>query len=191
MTKRFVFYVIFFIIFFSASKPGVCFDDGFGFGNKINGRYFTIYCADGVDPGLIVDKLNVTEAERILAGYPGRIEGSSAQRLAAMVDILFLRACNILEMNVNDFSGILKVCRDQQHLQAIYNKLFEADISAPSFYTYTLNTIYIASSGCARGILGHEIAHAVTSNFFVVQPSHKTAEILSGYVEYQLRKSLE
>jgi len=37
--------------------------------------------------------------------------------------------------------------------------------------------------------LGHEIGHAVISNYFVVQPPIRIQEVLAGYVEYQLRKA--
>jgi hypothetical protein len=39
-------------------------------------------------------------------------------------------------------------------------------------------------------VLGHEIAHAIMSHYFVVLPSEKIQEVLAGFVEYQLRKNV-
>jgi hypothetical protein len=58
-----------------------------------------------------------------------------------------------------------------------------------SFYVYDLNTIYVSAGSFKREVLGHEIAHAVISHYFVVQPPMKAQEVLAGYVEYQLREA--
>ena len=52
-----------------------------------------------------------------------------------------------------------------------------------------MNTIYASAENFKIGVIGHEIAHAVISHYFVVQPSVKIQEVLAGYVEYQLRKT--
>ena len=38
--------------------------------------------------------------------------------------------------------------------------------------------------------IAHEIAHAIINHYFVVPPSVKMQEILSGYVEYSLNKKV-
>jgi hypothetical protein len=37
-------------------------------------------------------------------------------------------------------------------------------------------------------MLGHEIAHAIISSFFIVPPPEKIQEVLAGYVDYSLLK---
>ena len=107
-----------------------------------------------------------------------------------MVDTLFLRICDLLDMHLYSYRGNIKICRDYNQLSQIYRNLFNADLKGTrSFYTYDLNTIYISPESFQLGILGHEIAHAIISHYFVVQPPVKVAEVLAGYVEYQLRKA--
>jgi hypothetical protein len=75
-------------------------------------------------------------------------------------------------------------------LAGIYRRLFDRDLGeVKSFYVYELNTIYTSAENFRRGIIGHEIGHAIMSHYFVVQPPVKIQEVLAGYVEYQLRKS--
>jgi hypothetical protein len=50
------------------------------------------------------------------------------------------------------------------------------------------NTIYLSFNEMTLGIISHEMAHAIISNYFVTPPSPKIQEILSGYVEYSIRK---
>ncbi len=38
-------------------------------------------------------------------------------------------------------------------------------------------------------LLGHEMGHVIISHYFVVPPSYRIQEVLTGYVEFQLRKS--
>ncbi|OGX16058.1 MAG: hypothetical protein A2166_05455 [Omnitrophica WOR_2 bacterium RBG_13_41_10] len=164
------------------------YEDGFGQAKKIESKYFTIYYAPQLDTFDLAQQLNVGAAERILAGRTARANSSRETELTDMMDTLFLRAGEILDMNLFSYKGIIKICRDKEHLNGIYRKIFNKDLRSPSLYIYTLNTIYICPEDFKIYILGHEIAHAIISNYFVVQPPEKVAEILSGYVEYQLRK---
>ena len=68
------------------------------------------------------------------------------------------------------------------------------DVSQKTYndVTFTdINTIYITAENFKKAVLGHEVAHAVISHYFVVQPSMKVQEVLAGYIEYQLRKTAE
>ena len=62
------------------------------------------------------------------------------------------------------------------------------DLDERSYYLHETNTVYISYKDLTLGMLGHEIAHAIISNYFVVLPSAEVQEILSGYVEYSLKK---
>jgi len=63
------------------------------------------------------------------------------------------------------------------------------DFRERSFYVFDSNTIFISYQDLTLGMLGHEIAHAVISGYFVVPPPDKVQEVLAGYVEYSLRKA--
>ena len=158
-------------------------DDGFGAARKIESEHFTVYIAPGIDTDRLAQSLNPSPQESILTGRP---HGGDLQGL---VDVLFSRVCDILDMQLYSFHGTIKVCGDFQHLNSIYNNLFDRDLTNKySFYVYNLNTVYICAEHFSREVLGHEIAHAIISHYFVVLPSVKIQEVLAMFVEYNLRK---
>lgn len=165
------------------------YDDNFGQAQVIKGKHFTVYYASGVDIFSLTQELNIGSAEKILVGRSTETNSLPETELTDMLDTLFLSVCEILDMHLFSFKGEIKICRDHQHLNSIYRSLFSRDLKAPSLYIYTFNTVYVTPEGFKREIIGHEIAHAIISNYFVVQPPEKVAEVLAGYVEYQLRKN--
>lgn len=165
-------------------------DDGFGSARTIKGDHFTIYYEPHLDIRELIQNLEIYLSDEILTGKAIRKSDSSERTLADMVDILFRRVCDILDMQLYSFHGNIKVCRDKEHVNSVYNTLFNRDLkSFHSFYTYDINTIYISAENFRREVLSHEIAHTVISYYFVVQPSMKVQEVLAGYIEYQLRKT--
>ena len=164
------------------------YDDGFASARKIESAHFAIFLAAQVEYAQLAQKLNVTQVDRIMVDADAKAGPLST--LSEMLDILFLRVCNTLDMQLYSFKGNIKICKDYEQLKSIYKNLFNADLGGMvSFYVYDLNTIYISTESFKREVLGHEIAHAVISHYFVVQPPMKVQEVLAGYVEYQLRKA--
>ena len=184
--KRIVFFAI--GLFFLHLGRAYALPDGFGSAQKIEGKHFIIHYALDIYPSVLARQLNLSAADEILAGQSASEESRLKAPLPAMVDTLFLRVCDILDMPLYSFKGDILVCRAQKELNIIYYNLFGKELSAPSFYIFTENIIYISRDSFSREILGHEIAHAIISHYFVVQPSIKIQEVLSMYVEYQLRK---
>lgn len=165
-------------------------DDSFGYGKKIEGKYFTIYYSSEIDASKLTRQLNITTADKILAGKSIGKEISSEEPLASMVDILYSLVGDMVDMHIYSFKGSIKICQDQVKLSAIYKKLFDKDLESYmiSFYVNETSTIYISGENFRREVLGHEIAHAIINHYFVISPPIKVQEILSKYVEYQLRK---
>ena len=162
------------------------YEDGFGAARKIQGKNFTVFYSPALDPDQLSRQLDLTAANNMLAGKSITYSGNLAESL----DVLFLNVCNLLDMNLYSYEGVIKVCRDQGHLSKVYSVIFGQELGERySFYVFSLNTIYISAGSFNRYIVGHEMAHAVISHYFVVQPPVKVAEVLSGYVEYQLRKN--
>ena len=165
-------------------------EDGFVAVKKIPGKHFTVFLESGVDVPALSKLLDIGSSERLLAGKSTETGFSPEQELADMVDTIFIRVCDILDMRLYSFEGDIKICRDNRRLGLVYRDLFGRDLNPTrAFYAQELNILYVSAQDFKSGILGHEIAHAVMSRYFVVQPSVKIQEILSGYVEYQLRKS--
>ncbi len=179
-----------FILLFLVANRAYCYDDGFASARRIDSRHFTVYYAPKLDVGTLAQQLNITLADKILAG--GGAAGTDASELGLrdMLDTLFSRVCDILDMQLYSFKGTIKVCQDYAQLNQVYQNLFDNSLNGKlSFYVHTLNTIYISADSFKREVLGHEIAHAIISHYFVVQTPMKIQEVLAGYVEYQLRKS--
>lgn len=177
--------------FLGIGRTGLAQEDGFSAARKIEGAYFTVYCLPQSPVSVLIQKLNISPSEKLLAGKSTK-QGSSAEaELADMLDTLFIQVCGLLDMHTYSYKGAVKVCADQDSLKRVYRALFGDDLPdyAASFYASEINTIYISADRFTSEVLGHEIAHAVISHCFVVAPSVKIMEILSGYVEYQLRKT--
>ena len=163
-------------------------EDGFGQARKIEGEHFTAFLALPLDEASLARKLNISSAEGIIIG--GATAEGSHLGLASMLDTLFLQVSDILDMHIYSYTGTIKVCRDYSQLKEIYSNLFNTTLNNRySFYVAGLNTVYISPESFTKEILGHEIAHAIISRYFVVQPPVKIQEVLAGYVEYQLRRA--
>jgi len=179
------------MLFFSFGegvRSALALEDGFGPARQAEGKHFTVYYSPEIEAFSLLRELRISASDQVLAGGTLSRGDSAGAELTDMVDILFNRVCNILDMQVYSYKGNIKVCASQSQLNVIYANLFEKELTRKSFYVYDLNTIYISAESFTREILGHEIAHAVISHYFVVLPSVKVQEILSSYVEYQLRK---
>ncbi len=190
--RRRVFSIIICAAVLSALTPGASFaleiDDGFGSARVIQGKHFVIYYAPQIDVSALIEKLNMTAADRLLAGQGTNGRGSYESELSGMLDTLFAQVCDTLDMQLYSFQGKIKICPDKERLERIYSGLFRRELPARSFYVYNLNTIYICADNFKPEILAHEIAHAIISHYFVVQPSVRIQEVLAAYVEYQLTR---
>ncbi len=175
---------------FTAWALSLAAEDGFIAVKNIPGQHLKISLPEGVDPAILLERLNIAVSDKFLSGKSSPAEHSFGEELAQMLDSLFIIVCDALDIRLYSFEGAVKVTKDMAQLRNIYLELFgrplERDTSA--FYVHDLKTIYINANDFKRGILGHEIAHAVINSYFVMMPSEKIQEILSGYVEYRLRK---
>lgn len=178
-----------FILFLLNVGASFALDDGFGQAKKIEGRHFIIYYAPQVELSALTQQLNISASDKLLVGKSIEKEFSSEAELAEMLDTLFMQVCDILDMQLYSFQGNIKVCRDYSQLNRIYQDFFNKELGTRSFYVYSLNTIYTSADNFKVGIIGHEIAHAIISHYFVVLPSVKIQEVLAMYVEYQLRRT--
>jgi hypothetical protein len=178
--------IILIVVYFSLTfSLAYAVDDGFGTAKKIEGQHFIIFYAPQLDPYQLLEKLNIGATDLML------IEGPSVKgnNLAVALDVLYNIVMKALDMNLYSLQGNIKVCSDRNHLNNVYESIFGRKLKASSFYINEYDTIYISADDFTKEILGHEIAHMIIAHYFVVPPPQKVAEILSGYVEYQLRKS--
>lgn len=194
MTKiinRHIIYISGIFLFISAACCGraLGFDDEFGQAKKIQSEHFVIYYAPQVDLYSVIKTLNVGPAEKLLAGAGSNKGFSYETELADEIEALFLQISDFLDMHVYSFQGTIKICQDYFHLSRVYRGIFGSELKAYSLYVSATNTIYISPEYFKQGVLGHEMAHAIIGRYFVVQPPERAAEILAGYVEYELKKT--
>ena len=172
------------ICLFSCAALAGASDDAFGAKEKVEGTHFVVYYDPHVNLSALLQQLAIGPGDALLVNEPATKKGD----FPAALDILYSRVSGTLDINLYDLQCNLKICRDDNHLREVSLALFNRDAKAPSFYVYDLNTIYISAEHFTKEILGHEIAHAIISHYFVVPPPEKVQEILCGYVEYELRK---
>lgn len=187
--RIFFFVVLSVILFFPASYvPLYAIDDGFEKSQKISGNHFLIYYPPEIEISDLLQKLNIRPFDKLLVDKAIKEGFSLEEELSDMLDTLFMQVCDILDMHIYSFQANVKICTSRSQLNKIYSNLFQKELNSGSFYVSDSNTIYISAEDFRREVLGHEVAHALMSHYFVVQPSIKVQEVLAGYVEYQLRK---
>ena len=159
--------------------------DGFSAARKIESRYFSVQLAPGVDESQLITSLNIGPESKVLAGQ----SLSAVSSLGDVLDALFVWACGVLDMQLYSYRGNIKVVNSESALADVYRKLYGMERTGEKgFYIYEINTLYVSQDDFTKEIVGHELGHAIISNYFVVQPSAKVQEVLAGYIEYQLRK---
>src|SRR5512142_1157664 len=93
-------------------------EDGFRYDQKAEGKYITAYCAPGVDPAGLARQLNLSPSDQILPGQALRPDRGG--ELAPMLDTLFLKVSNILDMHLYSLKTDVKVCGTNEDLADIY-----------------------------------------------------------------------
>ena len=184
--KRVIFGMSLLFFLFTGSCVAQAVQDGFTLDKQIKSRYFTIYVKNGVDLERLAMKVAVPPS--IKAIIRSSTAGFQADRLGDQLDLLYLAVYEILETHLKQFQSSAKVCDNTQCLSDVAKRLFGQEIKSGGFYVVALDTLYIDSDNVTLNILGHELAHAVLTKYFVVPPSERIQEVLAGYVEYQLRK---
>ena len=159
--------------------------------DTVDSRYFKITIHQGVSQPELLKKLHADYFLRMNAAF-SISESNSAEFskfLGQTLDAIYLNVSDILDIHMYTFSVELEVYPDRSALADELQKYMDRKIDVPSFYYYDKNKIYISFGDLTLGMLSHEIAHAIISHYFVVQPSVKIQEVLAGYVEYSINKA--
>jgi len=78
-------------------------EDGFGPSKSMEGRYFTIYYSPQIDMSQLSRQLNITAADKILAGKSIGEDIASEPELAKMIDILYGLVGDMVDMHIYNF----------------------------------------------------------------------------------------
>ena len=159
-------------------------------GNQIaGGTYFNVYSDGAADAYAVLSKIDLNYL--VYSGSAANGADNVSDMLAKTLDGLYLEVSDILDIHIYSFQGRIEILTDQNAVNSAFKNLFAQDFNERSFYIPEKNAIYLSFADLTLGLLGHEIAHAIISRYFVVPPPAKVQEVLSGYVEYKLRKSTE
>ena len=154
------------------------------------GKYFSVYGHRSLDVGILLNKIDLSGSVHIDSLFD-RKEYTASSTAAEAIDALFREVSDILDIHIYSFHGTIKIFPDKSGFNAISKRYRGQKFSERSFYFLEKNTIYISFADMTLGMLGHEIAHAIISRYFVVPPPEKLQEVLSGYVEYTLGKKFK
>ena len=167
--------------------------DIFAQGCTVDGKYFKVTVHQGVDKPELLKKLHADYFLQMGAAFSAdRSNNADIDRLLARtLDAIYLDVSDILDIHMYDFSVDLEIFPDKGALANELQSYFGKRVDMPSYYFYDKNKIAISCADMTLGMLSHEIAHSIISHYFVVQPSAKVQEVLAGYVEYSVRKSMK
>jgi hypothetical protein len=151
-------------------------------------EYFVVYGQDEVDLYTLLTKLDFNYLLQ-LESLEVPADPNLQDVLAKTMDALYAQVSDILNINVYSFHGTVKFLRDRRQVEGEYYRIYRTDFKEPAFYHHDRDTIYISYADLTLGMLGRAIAEAILSHYFVVPPTEKVREVLSGYVEYSLREA--
>ncbi|MFH1138196.1 MAG: hypothetical protein V1816_19155 [Pseudomonadota bacterium] len=176
------------VLFFDLAFYAAC-----GQAKTIEFKYVSVAYADEEQLAVFLEKIKpnvVTQmVSRIFLGQ-GR---AGAESLGQLLDLLFKRVQVILDMPLPNLKVKLLIHASQEELFKVFSEVsggpnkVQAQLgvneSLPSFYERPANTIHLQVERYNIGILAHEMAHCVTSNFFVIPPPTRVSELMSQYVD--------
>jgi hypothetical protein len=154
-----------------------------------DGRFTLMYAPDTnlkkLEARIRSRYFSVSSAERDLYTNPAY---DIEKRIASRLELIFLRAEQILAMYPAKFSIKIKVFRNRIELSEEYFRIFNADRQYKSFYVHSLGTIYTSMQDVSDSKISHEMGHAIIDNYFAIIPPPKVAELLAVYVDSHLEE---
>jgi hypothetical protein len=151
------------------------------------GTYFSVYSEGISDAYAVLSKIDTNYL--VYSAGSGNGVDNVKDILAKTLDGLYQEVSDILDIHIYSFKGTIQILPDKSSLNSLFKQTYGIDFNERSIYYFEKNTIYISLADMTVGMLGHEIAHAIISHYFVVPPPARIQEVLCGYVEYSLRKT--
>lgn len=187
--RRYYIFLICAVIVVSASSA-LAVGDGMSFDKKIEGKYITVYYPSGIDAARLVEQLNIRPSDKIITGQSLKSGNSYEEELAQTLDTLFIKVSDLLDMHLYSLKINIKIFKTDADLANAYSRFFNSNLGGRrSFYAYDFDSIYVSEAAFQSGIIGHEMSHAIISHYFVIPTPVKMQEVLSMYVEYNLKRT--
>lgn len=157
------------------------------YAETVETKYFTIFLCADCSAAEFAKKISSESSVRFETYTESKSDINSI--IKTDVDALYLEVSDVLDMHLDSYHGKINVHPDSVGVsETAYGNVQIIDNLLPSIYVPSQNTIHISLKDLGVGVLSHEMAHALISNYFVVAPPPKVQEILAGYVEYSVRK---
>jgi hypothetical protein len=170
-------------ILFGVSRPPEAFAEEHVFHSKLvsihyNDNHLLEEFEKKIRPTALTRTLN-----KVFLGESGISKDAT---LGELVDTLFKRVQQILDMPLPARRVHIRIFKDQEEVSQTYASITGKPTKAPAFYWQKTNTIYLHTRKLSIGILAHEMGHAVLDHYFVIRPPPKIAEMLTQYVDKEI-----
>lgn len=160
-----------------------------------NSRLVTVFHQNDEQLRELAEKIMPSATRQALDQIFLGSSASGGNDLAEFLDNLFLRVQRILDMPIPKMRVKLKLysgddlyaafVQNQGGPTALQSQL-GVNKNLPAFYMKKDNTIHLRTDNLRVGILAHEMAHVVTSHYFVIMPPARVAELMSQFVDQQI-----
>ncbi|MDD5195415.1 MAG: hypothetical protein PHQ96_07090 [Candidatus Omnitrophica bacterium] len=161
---------------------------GMVFAASLESRHFDVTLEGGVEKSDVLRKIRL-KMFRHLSAMSMDDSGGVEEMLKDTLDEIYMEVQDTLDIRLESLRVKLIIVPDMAAISDVIESYYGRTTRTPSFYIFERNTLYIAESELNAGMLAHEIAHALISNYFPVPPPTKIQEILSGYAEYSVKKN--
>ncbi|MFH1752803.1 MAG: hypothetical protein ABH875_01350 [Candidatus Omnitrophota bacterium] len=156
----------------------------------LESKYFTANIDEGIDIYSFAQKIDIRYYMESDATASSRAPSKDAV-LKDSLDGLYMAVSDVLGIHMYSLKINLTVLPVRKDINNTLKGYLEEGIDIPSYYFKERNAIYISFEDLTVGMLAHEIAHAIMARYFVIAPPPETQEILSGYVEFSINKSMQ
>lgn len=150
-------------------------------------KYFNIYSQQETELLKLIRRLDLRSEYLLMKGASSE-QQQMRDMLGAIVDAIFLEACDVLHMYLYSFKGNIKICQDQEVLNEVFRDFFDRDLNTRSFYIHNKNSIYINIRNTQLEDLAYDVARAIISHYFSVLPPIEVQETLAKDAGYQIKK---
>jgi hypothetical protein len=153
----------------------------------IESQYFSVYGYKGLDISAVLQDLDFNYFSQLGAVMKDS-GGDPAAMLGNTLDAIYLEVSDSMDIHIYSYHGTINLVSSQDAVSEAFRSIYGRSFQERALYIHSQNTIYVSAHDITLGMLGHEMAHAIMSHYFVVPPPAKVQEVLAGYVEYNLRK---
>lgn len=153
------------------------------FAFEIEGKYATILYEKEEHLRTFNKNLFLGSLAYLLKGKRGI---TVSEEVSGKTDAVVEQVRQILGMFPDGFKLTIVLLPTEKEVNKAYRDSFSVDSDFIAFYSPRDKTMYLSVKHVELGVLAHETAHAVVSQYFVIPPPAKIQEVLAQYVETQI-----